>query len=119
MELPLAQPTREVSPDPPQMSPRRPAQLPAPLLPQTGEGGARVLWVGPTFEEPSRDQAIDEPRDTARGKHDPFGELAHAQRPVRRPGEAQEDVVLGELEAVRVAQLPIERADHPIVRVQE
>ena len=119
MELPLAQPTREVSPDPPQMGPRRPAQLPAPLLPQTGAGGARVLWVGPTFEEPSRDQAIDEPRDTARGKHDPFGELAHAQRPVRRPGEAQEDVVLGELEAVRVAQLPIERADHPIVRVQE
>jgi hypothetical protein len=107
-ELRLAEPAREVLADPAKVSLRGPPQTPQPLVGEAREGNPAVTGIGTPPDQPFGGEAIDQACHTAGRHQDPFGQVRHAKRPIRRPREPEQDVVFRKQEVVFLAKLEIQ-----------
>ena len=82
-------------------------------------GASGVAGARPALDEAVEDESVDEPRHTALAQDHLVGELAHPDPPVRRVGDREQGVVLGERQVMLGAELLVEPPRDAGVRDQE
>ena len=80
----------------------------------TGVGKARIA-----LDQAVQDEPVDQARDAALAEDHAVRQLAHPDPPIGRVRDRQQRVVLGERQVVLGAQLVVEPAGDPRMRLQE
>jgi len=118
-QLCLTQPSREVLMDPSQVRPRRSPQRPASSFSQLREHDAGVTIEAISPDEPLVDEPIHHPSQTARGHQHAVGQLGHAEATIGSASQPEQDVVVGERQAMLAAEFVVEPSDNLVVRMEE
>jgi len=98
------------------------ASLSRPLAPSIRQARQRdpgIILEGPAPHQAGLDEAVHHPGETARGQHHPPGKLAHPEAPLRRPGQAKQDVVGPERDAVLLPEVRVEQPHGVVVSVEQ
>ena len=119
VELGLAEPPREVLADAAQVCPGGLTDDPAPPVGEAAHDDPRVLLDALSVDEVLVDELIHQPGQAARREHHAVGEFRHPQSVPGGSGQAQEDVVSAEREAMLGSELGVELPGEVVVGVQE
>ena len=104
---------------PAQVRPRGPAQAVEAGRRQDGLGAAGVGQARVALDQAVEHEPVDQPRHAALAEDHAVGQLAHPDPPIGRVGDGQQGVVLRERQVVLGAQLLVEPARDPGMRLQE